>query len=101
MSWGELPIGGMIVEAGNSARRRTGEWRVFRPVIDQERCIRCLICWMYCPDTAIRIVDGKYTTKSGRVWDFSLEIDYDHCKGCGICVEECPIKVVDFVEEVR
>jgi len=27
-------------------------------------------------------------------------IDYDHCKGCGICSKVCPFKAIDFVEEV-
>jgi len=27
------------------------------------------------------------------------EIDYDHCKGCGICVEECPTKALSFIKE--
>jgi pyruvate ferredoxin oxidoreductase delta subunit len=30
-----------------------------------------------------------------------LEINYDYCKGCGICVEECEPKAIDFIEEVK
>ncbi|MDK2903366.1 MAG: pyruvate ferredoxin oxidoreductase delta subunit, partial [Clostridiales bacterium] len=26
--------------------------------------------------------------------------DYDHCKGCGICVEVCPFDAIDFVEDI-
>ena len=101
MSWRDLPPGGMIVEPGNSVARRTGDWRVFKPVIDQDRCTRCLICWMYCPDGVIGIIDKPYKTSSGRVWSFSLYIDYDYCKGCGICAEECPLKAIELVEEVK
>ncbi len=100
-SWKELPIGGIILEAGNSVKRRTGDWRVFKPIIDHDRCIRCLLCWIYCPDGSIRIVDGIYKTSSGKTWNLSFEIDYDYCKGCGICAEECPVKAIELVEEVR
>ncbi|MFZ8855432.1 MAG: 4Fe-4S binding protein, partial [Thermofilaceae archaeon] len=31
--------------------------------------------------------------------DDSVEIDYDHCKGCGICANECPVKAIAMVEE--
>jgi len=43
-------------------------------------CTFCYKCYDFCPDLAIHMdSDAKYR-----------EIDYDHCKGCGICVEECP-----------
>jgi Pyruvate/2-oxoacid:ferredoxin oxidoreductase delta subunit len=27
-------------------------------------------------------------------------VDYDYCKGCGICVEECPCGAIEMVPEV-
>jgi 2-oxoacid:acceptor oxidoreductase delta subunit (pyruvate/2-ketoisovalerate family) len=43
-------------------------------------CNRCELCLIYCPDLAIsRREDGK-----------GFDINYDYCKGCGICNEECP-----------
>ena len=80
--WKEIPIGGMIVEAGNAADFLTGGWRTFMPIFDAEKCSNCLLCWIYCPDSAILLSDGKVTG-----------IDLDHCKGCGICARECPPKV--------
>jgi len=47
-----------------------------------------MICWVFCPDGAIQIEDGKV-----------VGIDLAHCKGCGICAEECPRKAVSMVEE--
>lgn len=81
----ELPLGpgsaaGVLIE-------KNAGWRTFRPVIDQEKCKMCLICWMLCPDGVIDKTTGK------------LEIDYDYCKGCGICAYECPAKAIKMVKE--
>jgi len=48
-SWREMPIGGVIVNPGNSLEYKTGEWKVLMPVIDQEKCTRCRICWVRVP----------------------------------------------------
>ncbi len=77
-----LPLGGIIPEPGNAAAYETGDWRTSRPVWDPEKCIDCLLCWAFCPDSAIAVKDGKMTG-----------INYHHCKGCGICVKECPPRV--------
>lgn len=87
-SWKELPIGGLIVEAGNSAEYETGSWRTNRPILDREKCNNCMICWIYCPDSALIVEDGELKG-----------IDLEHCKGCGICAEECPKKAISMVEE--
>ncbi len=100
-TWRDLPLGGVILEPGNSIEKKTGDWRVFKPVINQDACIRCLLCWVYCPDGVIHILDEPYISSKGKRWDVTLQIDYDHCKGCGICVEECPVDAIDFVEEVK
>ena len=100
-TWKEIPIAGTILEPGNSVKYKTGDWRTFRPVIDQEKCVRCLFCWAYCPDAAVKIVEKPYRTQSGKEYPFSVEIDYDYCKGCGICANECPVKAIQMVEEVK
>lgn len=90
LGWKDLPIGGIIVGGATSASVQTGEWRVKKPVIDLNRCIHCMFCWVYCPDDAIIVEDGKMKG-----------FDYDHCKGCGVCAEECPpkVKCIDMIEE--
>ncbi|MCI0497948.1 MAG: 4Fe-4S binding protein [Thermoplasmata archaeon] len=69
---------------------KTGSWRTFRPVIDRDKCIKCFICWKFCPDVSVRVKDE----------DSYPEIDYEFCKGCGICARECPKDAIDMVLEV-
>ncbi len=87
-NWKELPPGGLITEAGNSESYHTGEWRTFRPVRNEAKCTNCLICWVFCPDSSIIV-------KEGRVSGFDLA----HCKGCGICANECPVKCIEMRNE--
>lgn len=51
-------------------------------------CFGCDNCFGVCPDNAIKkIKPGEY------------EFKYDYCKGCGICVEECPCGSIMMVPE--
>lgn len=88
--WKQIPIGGVIVEAGNAEEYLTGDWRTFRPVVDKEKCKNCLLCWIYCPDSSV-IVENK-EMKGFR---------YNHCKGCGICDNVCPFDAIKIVEESK
>ncbi|MBI5233762.1 MAG: 4Fe-4S binding protein [Deltaproteobacteria bacterium] len=78
----DLPIGGVILEAGSAHGYPTGGWRKLRPHLDTDKCTDCLICWVMCPDSAIIVEDNKM-----------MGFDMAHCKGCGICAMECPDKV--------
>jgi len=80
--WKELPIGGMILDAGNADTYPTGGWRSERPIWIEENCIQCMFCWIFCPDSSVT------TTKDGERGPFDLK----HCKGCGVCAMECPSK---------
>jgi pyruvate ferredoxin oxidoreductase delta subunit len=81
-AWREMPIGGLILEAGNAAEYATGNWRAFRPVRGEAGCSNCLLCWLYCPDSSV-LVNAEQGTMVG--------FDLDHCKGCGICAAVCPV----------
>ncbi len=67
---------------------KTNEWRLERPIIDNEKCIKCLICWIDCPE-------GTITRKD----DDTVEVNYEYCKGCGICANECPTKAIKMQKE--
>ena len=54
-------------------------------------CNQCDNCLIFCPDVAV-LRDGDE-----RPYVF----DYDYCKGCGICVVECPRRAISFEEEIK
>jgi len=41
----------------------------------------------YCPDACILMK----LDKNGKL---KAEVDYDYCKGCGLCASECPVKAI-------
>jgi Pyruvate/2-oxoacid:ferredoxin oxidoreductase delta subunit len=53
-------------------------------------CFSCDNCYGVCPDNAV--------IKLGEPGE-RYEIDLDFCKGCGICVEECPCGAIEMVPE--
>ena len=39
----------------------TGKWRTRKPVMDKSKCIKCGMCFMYCPVNSIRkLADGSF-----------------------------------------
>jgi pyruvate ferredoxin oxidoreductase delta subunit len=97
LSWKDMPIGGVMFEPGSTVEYKTGAWRVEKkPLIDQDKCIRCLICWIVCPDVSIQRLPKSY-----KKYTESVEVDYEHCKGCGICAAECPVDAIEMVEESK
>ncbi len=93
--WVELPLdeadaAAAAIHAGaTSVEVRTGLWRSLRPVIDYSRCKRCWwVCSEFCPDSAIKVNAEHYP-----------EIDYEHCKGCLICVAQCPSHAITPIPE--
>ena len=52
-------------------------------------CFECDNCYGVCPDNAvIKLGPGK-----------RFQFNYDYCKGCGICVSECPCGAIKMVPE--
>lgn len=80
---------GAVVQGGTSVAYPTGTWRDQRPLINQEACKACDICYQVCPDSSI--------LKDNKVYS----IDYLYCKGCGLCAYECPTRAITMTAEEK
>ncbi len=58
-------------------------------------CFECDNCFGVCPDNSVLKLEGCAREAAGRGYAF----DYDFCKGCGICVAECPCGAIEMVPE--
>lgn len=76
--------------SGNSVKRNVGSWRVFKPIIDRTKCIKCRLCWISCPESAMKLNERDYP-----------EIDYKICKGCLVCAHVCPVKCIKYVRDTH
>ena len=55
--------------------------RTMRPVIDFDKCVKCTLCWIQCPDSCFDVTpDGLY------------DANMESCCGCGVCEAVCPAK---------
>ena len=52
-------------------------------------CNSCENCYLLCPDSSVVVQDGGA----------SNVIDYEYCKGCGICANECPVGIIKMERE--
>ena len=52
-------------------------------------CVQCDNCVHYCPDLAVQRDGDGYVVLT------------DYCKGCGLCVKECPTGSMKMIEETR
>lgn len=93
--WIELPFDDartsapVIMAPATSEKVKTGLWRTMRPIIDYHRCHRCAwICSTLCPDGVISLNQEGYP-----------QIDYEHCKGCLICMTSCPAHAIRAIPE--
>jgi NADPH-dependent glutamate synthase beta subunit-like oxidoreductase len=54
-------------------------------------CFACDNCFGVCPDNAVLKVEP------GIAYGYTIDLDY--CKGCGLCVAECPCGALEMVPE--
>lgn len=67
--------------------RETGEFQAGREaVIRTEDCVSCGLCATLC--------------RFGSVWEIDGTFGISHCEGCGVCVEFCPSKAIDWIPAV-
>ena len=68
----------------------TSNWRIVRPVIDDEKCTRCFTCYVACPDSC-----WSFNEKTEK-----MEWNWKFCKGCQICINDCPADALKPVPEL-
>ena len=79
-----------VCKPGSTLKNKTGGWRNFRPIYNYEKCTKCGICEIVCPDMAVKPREDGF-----------FEYDYDYCKGCGICANECPEDAIGMILEEK
>jgi pyruvate ferredoxin oxidoreductase delta subunit len=85
----EITTGAVLESTGSTSKTKTGAWRSLKPVVDEQKCIGCGMCWTYCPEGCIEKSEKKF------------KVNFDYCKGCGICSNECPVKAITMVMEEK
>ena len=80
---------GCSARPGNARNNRTGSWRVFKPHFNHEKCTKCGMCRMICPEGCIAETEEGVTP------------DYSYCKGCGLCAAECPVSAITMEQEEK
>jgi pyruvate ferredoxin oxidoreductase delta subunit len=55
--------------------------RTMRPVVDFDKCVKCTLCWLQCPDSCFDVTPDGY-------YDAHMEA----CCGCGVCEAVCPVE---------
>ncbi|MGC9435006.1 MAG: 4Fe-4S binding protein [Methanomicrobiales archaeon] len=81
---------GCSARPGKARENKTGSWRVFRPMVDEDACSRCGTCILVCPEGAVTADDDDLPV-----------VDYEYCKGCGLCAEECPKDAITMEQEEK
>ncbi len=59
-------------------------------------CNFCGNCWIFCPEMSMTMAPNS----EGPNGLPRYQIDYRTCKGCGICVHECPRSAITMEKEV-
>ena len=88
LTWKDLNTGCIVTEPGSAVQYKTGGWRSQRPNTDTKKCIKCGMCYLFCPEGCIKQDENGY-----------FLADLYHCKGCGICAKECWPKAISMSEE--
>ena len=53
-------------------------------------CYQCDNCYLLCPDGSVLLQQDGGSMNT---------VNYDYCKGCGICANECPVGIISMERE--
>lgn len=87
-AWHEVSPGCVVFAPANAREYHTGSWKAQRPIWDDSKCIKCGICYIFCPE-------GCVTQNEDGIF----RADLNYCKGCGICAHECWPGAITMIEE--
>ena len=80
-------VGCILLKENRAEPFEEGDKPQMIPFWDRERCVKCGICYLFCPDGAIiRVEEGFF------------DIIPEKCKGCGICQQECWFGAIEMIE---
>lgn len=103
-------------EAGYLVAKNAG-WRNIRPVVNPAACTGCLQCYLHCPDgTVYKVPPSVRPVEPADAAEIPADsmgqparppkqpallvaIDYDFCKGCGVCAKVCGFDAIAMVPE--
>lgn len=86
-NWKEIPPAGICWKS--SKEYLTGDWKTYRPIRDPDKCTQCMLCVIFCPEGAAQWKEE----------DKTIKFEYNFCKGCGICANECPTDAIEMKME--
>ena len=107
----------MYTQPGSSIENKTGAWREGIIPNITDACVECMQCYTFCPEGIILLPQelgpriASTLEKLAKVFPGGKGgfpaikaagkakpvIDYDYCKGCGICAEECPTDSIKMI----
>lgn len=83
---GEALVDQLSVHLGRSADTQLADAPALVALIDEARCIGCLLCIQACPVDAIVGARGYMHT-----------VLLDECTGCELCIPPCPVDCIDLL----
>jgi len=87
-TWQEMSPGCVVHSPANAHEYHTGSWKAQHPEWDNSKCIKCGICYIFCPEGCITEQEDGF-----------FKADMNYCKGCGICAHECWPGAIAMIEE--
>jgi len=69
------------------------------PETGTHTCIACELCARTCPSQLITVKGVKVEPKKKVPWQYIIE--YQYCSLCGLCIEVCPTKTLEWSAEYR